>query len=757
MNRLTKIAILSLSILALSACGGGSSGSNPIDNSSLLPEDKGANIPGVNLTKEPINTGNIPTITPSSQTSDEIISLIKNAQNNIPFEEIVTGIVQASGSGPFYAADENGSVVLMAFMAEKYFGKNNWVFCHESTNDCHRVIDNSNNQRFVNLTQFADGKMFMLTMDRNADPGLYGYTLAYYDPNTREFVQNAIDLHGVNGGSDMSLGVDGYLYLSGSNHLDANHYATYVKVNPKDLSDISYHRDYYKDLYVDRTRSIGADNTHVYQAMGDGDWHLIAINQETQTSVKLLEAKYIDVLQLKDGCALKYTDSQDVQHKAWLFEGRLYPTDTLDELPPWYDASIHLPNHQGGYWAFKETYFITDGVARPTITGINLEAQATSNNMGTIFMNPLINDVQFEFSIEVDMYEQPVSHVEKVDENRMMLKGRSYSGYSMMNTNDDSTKYLGKVGNSGNTNGVFFDYSSNEKKFMISGYPSANTYYYTLDETNKKFSSENINGSLGYLRKLPDRNNPGEGIDIDIHRTLDMVQIGEVVYFIGMQYRSGVGGALVAWNTRTDEMYALKKGIFDNYQPRSMIKIGNKIAIATQAMDNSEWGGETRPSTPKVLIFDPETQSIVKEYTPLAGIPAIDAGRIQSLDDRHIIGLTNNGGTSDYDGSLPYSSKIFLYIIDTYTDEVVMKKTIKTGNYMRVEREGSAMIHGFHFIADGEYIYTWLGARTLSTIDKNGNIESHGLMPYQSKMGFANGSIYITGEKKLRKIEDPKK
>jgi len=639
-------------------------------------------------------------------------------------------------------------------MAEKYFGKNNYVFCHESTNDCHRVVDNSGNQRFVNLTQFADGKMFMLNMDKRV-PGSYGKTLAYYDPNTKEFFQNALDIEGIGGGSDMSLGVDGYLYLGGSDDRTADRYSSYAKVNPADLSDVEFHTNYYKDLHVIRSRSIGADNTHVYQAMGDGSWHLIATNQATQTSIKLLEAKYFDVLQLKDGCALRYTDAQDVKHVAWLFNGMLYPTNTLDELPPWYNPAVHPDNHQGGYWPFVETYYITDGVGKPKITGINLEAKATSNNMGTIFMDALINDVQFNFLAEVDMYVQPSAHVEKVDENRIMIRGRSYSGYSMMNTNDESTKYLGRVSTSGNTNGMFLDYSTNENKFMISGYPSGNTYYYTPDATNKKFSSSNINGEIGYLRDLPDRNNPGQGINIDIHRTTGMVQIDETVYFIGMQYRSGVGGALIAWNTLTGEKYAIKKGVFDNYQPRKIIKIGGKLAIATQAMDNTSFGGLPRPSTPKIFIFDPVTQSIVKEYTPVDGLPPIDTGRIQTLDDRHIIGLTNNGGTPD-NKSTNYSSKMYLYIIDTYTDEVVMKKTIEIGNYMRVEYNGSALTGGFHFIAKGDYIYTWFGPRTLSTIDKNGKVESHGLMPYQSKMAFANGSIYFTGDDKLKKVADPK-
>ena len=591
-------------------------------------------------------------------------------------------------------------------------------------------------------------------MDKNV-PGSYGKTLAYYDPNTREFFQNALDIEGIGGGSDMSLGVDGYLYLSGSDIRTDNRYASYAKVNPADLSDITHHTNYYKNLSVIRTRSIGADNTHVYQAMGDGSWHLVAIDQATQTTVKLLEAKYFDVLQLKDGCALRYTDFQDVKHVAWLFDGKLYPVDTLDSQAPWYDPAIHPNNHQGGYWAFVETYYITDGVPKPKITDINLEAKTVSPGLGSIHMDPLINDVQFHFSINVDMYLQPTTHVEKIDENRIMIKGRSYSGYSMLNTNDDSHKYLGRVSTSGNANRTFFDYSDNKKKFMISGYPSANTFYYALNDANDKFSRDNINSTLGYLRDLPDRNNPGVGKDIDIHRTTDTIQIDETVYFIGMQYRSGVGGALIAWNTLTGEKYAIKKGIFDNYQPRKMIKIGDKLAIATQAVNNTGFGGDPRPSTPKIFIFDPKTQSIVKEYTPVEGLPPVDSGRIQSIDDRHIIGLTNNGGTPD-NSTTNYSSKMYLYIIDTYTDKIVMLKTIPVGNYMRVESNGSAMIHGFHFIAEGDYVYTWIGPRTLGTIDKNGSIETHGLMPYQSKMAFANGSIYLTGEKKLRKIINPK-
>ncbi len=302
---------------------------------------------------------------------------------------------------------------------------------------------------------------------------------------------------------------------------------------------------------------------------------------------------------------------------------------------------------------------------------------------------------------------------------------------------------------------TFLDYSDNKEKFLFSGYPSASTRVYTLDAENKKFSKENFDASLGYLRKLPDQNDLREGVDIDIHRTTGMVQVGKMVYFTGMQYRSGVGGAFIEWNTQTNEKKAYRKNLFENYQPRDMIKIGDKIAIATQAVDNSNYGGKARPSTPKIMIYNPKTAKFEKEYTPLKGLPPMDMGRIATIDNRYIIGLTNNGGTSD-NKSTNFSSRMYLYMIDTYSEKVVMVKTIETGNYMRVEPRGTAFIDGFNFVVHGDYIYTWMVARTLCTIDKNGNIEAHGNMPFQSKMEFANGSIYLTGSEKLRKIVDPK-
>ena len=743
-------SVLVIAII-FTACGG-SGGSDDASTS--------ATADSTNLVNEPVNTGNIPSITPSTQSSDEIVSIIRNAGNDIPYEEIDTGIEQASGNGPFYAVDENGKMVLMAFMSEKYFGKNNWVFCHESSNDCFRVVDNSGNQRFTGTTQFADGKLFMLNFDKRVDPGEYGKTLAYYDPNTKTLVKNALDIHGLNGGSAMTKGTDGYLYLSGCNYGTPNHYAAYARVNPKDLTDFTYYTDYYKDLGVERTRDIGVDETHVYQAMGDTPWELIAIDKNTQQSVKLLEGKFFDTQQLKDGVALVWIDSDGNKKYAWLFNGEVYPTDSLDSTPPWYSPATHPNNHPTenptGYWAYKGYWDIDFKFKKPKITSLQLEAKSVSPGLGEIKMGALINEVQFDFALNVDMYVQPVTRIQKIDENRIMLKGRAYSGFSVLNTNDDSTKYLGLIHISANVHKPFLDYSDNKKKFMMSGYPSATTATYTLDDTNKKFSKDNVDSSLGYLRKIADRNNPGDGIDIDIHRTTGMVQINEMVYFIGMQYRSGVGGALIVWNTVTNEKYAFKKGIFDNYQPRDMIRIGDNLAIATQAMDNTKFGGTARPSTPKILIFDPIRERVVKEYTPVEGFPALDTGRIQSIDGRHIIGLTNNGGTPDND-TPSYSSRMFLYMIDTYTDEIVMKKSIEMRNYMRVEPSGSAFIDGFHFIKDGDYIYTWTNARTLSTIDKNGKLESHGLLPYEGTMAFANGSIYITGDKKLRKIDDPKR
>jgi len=748
--KLINIFWISLVLLvSFTACGGGGGGSSSSEST-----------PQTHLSSGPINSGNIPAITPSSQTSDEIISAIKQGGAMIPYEEIETNIKLVSGVGPYYAADVNGKAVFLVFTADKYFGKNNWTFCHESDGGCHREIDTTGNQRFSGATQFAGGKLYMLNLDKRVDPGKYGRTLAYYDPNTKELNKNALDINGLDGETGaISLGTDGYLYLGASNFLKSTHYVSYARVNPNDLTDYSYHTDYYKDLSVNRLRDIAADDTHVYQAMGDGVWELIAINQSTQKSVKLLEAKKFELLQIKDGVGLKYTDLQGVAKKAWLYNGQLTHVDTLDSLPPWYVQGVTPDNHPRdnptGYWPFAEYWDIAPGVSKPKSIDLRLTTYPIAPFNNEIKLGVEIEGQAFTFTSVVDTYPQLVSNVQKIDDNTMMIKGRSYSGSAIFNVNDESSDYLGSLHISSYVNKPFFDYSSNEKKFIFSGYPSAKTGVYSFDASNKRFSSENLDMSLGYLRNLPDRNNPGAGINIDIHRPTDMVQIDETVYIIGMQYRSGVGGALVAWNTLTGEKYAIKKGIFDNYQPRRMIRIGDKLAIATQAMDNTPWGGSPRPSTPKIFIFDPKSQKIVKEYTPVEGLPTIDSGRIQSLDGRHIIGFTNNGSTSD-NNTANYSSKMFLYIIDTYTDKVVMKKTINKGNYMRVEPHGSALIDGFHFIANNDHIYTWMDSRTLVTIDKNGEVEAHGRFSTQTKMAFANGNIYMTGTEKLRKIQDPK-
>ena len=709
----------------------------------------------------------IPAIIPSTQTSDEIISLIQNG-STLEYEEIETKIEQASGIGPDYGVDENNSLVSVMFTYEKYFGKNNWIFCHESTNDCQVEVDNSTNQRYGREVVYSDNKIFMLNLDRRVHPGSYGRTLAYYDTNTREFNKNAVDMNFTGGGLDgetgsLTKGVDGYLYAGASNHYTDKHYVSYAKINPKDLSDVEYHTGYYTDLYVNRLRDIAADMTHVYQAMGDGPWELVAVDTRVtpNSSKKLLEGKFFQLDQLKDGVGMRYTDNDGVKHTAWLFNGEVYPVDTLDSTPPWYKASTHPDNHPfadpTGYWAYAEAWSIVPGIGKPKPNVLQLGTiYPEDDGKGRVKLGYLRNDIQYDFSARVDTYVQPLSSLRVIDKERMMMIGRSYSGSAMLNLNNDTSKFLGSYHVSPNVYKTFLDYNdSKRKKFMFSGYPSATSVFYTLDDANSRFSKENMNASLGYLRHISDRNNLGDGIDVDIHRTTGMVQVGEMVYFIGMQYRSGVGGALIGWNTRTGEKWGIKKGVFDSYQPRDMILIGGKIAIATQAMDNTYLGGAARPATPKILIFDPKTESFVKEYTPVEGLATVDCGRIQTLDDRYIIGLTNNGSTSD-NQSTNYSSRMFLYMIDTYTDEVVMQKTIEKGNYMRVEPHGAAFIDGFTFKKHGDYIYTWLLARSLSTIDKNGEIEVHGLMPYQSKMEFANGYIYFSGDKKLRKLPNPK-
>ncbi len=703
----------------------------------------------------------VPSVVPSTQNSKEIISLIKNNSSDISFEEIKTGIEQADGNGPFYSVDENGSYVFMMYTAQKYYGKNNWIFCHASDDTCHRVIDNSNQQRFGGLAIHAGGKLFMLIGDKRVNPGTYAVTLAYYDPNTKEFNQRALDLDGINGESfSFTLGVDGYLYVGGSNHKKKTHYASYAKINPNDLSDYTYVTDYYKDLYLNRNRDIGVDNTHIYEAIGDNPWELIAVNKSNNTSKKLLVGKFFNVEQLPDGVGLRYKDVNGVDKKAWLFNGKVYPVESLDSNPPWNVNHTYANNHPSdnptGYWAYHDYWSVTPGFAKPKTTHLQLgKIYPIRKGVGEVKYGALINNVEHNFTQEVDTYVQLVKSLRVVDDNRMMIVGRSYSGSSMMNLDDESTKYLGSYHVSPNVYKTFLDYSDNKKKFLFSGYPSATTRVYTLNPTNEQFSKDNFDASLGYLRKISDQNDLRDGVDIDIHRTTGMVQVDEMVYFTGMQYRSGVGGAFIKWNTSTGEKLAYRKGMFENYQPRDMIKVGGKIAIATQAVDNSTYGGKARPATPKIMMFNPKTDKFEEEYTPLKGLPAMDVGRIATIDDRYIIGLSSNGGTSDNKTPL-YSSRMYLYMIDTYTKKVVMVKTIETGNYMRVEPHGTAFIDGFTFMAHGDYIYTWMSARTLVTIDKTGTVEAHGNMPFQSKMEFANGNIYFTGHENLLKTVNPK-
>lgn len=693
---------------------------------------------------------NIATINPSRQTSEQIITLLRNTPS-FNSSTIDAKIKMATGIGYVHMGlDENNQFVFMTATEEKYYGKHNLFFCREATGVCRKEVDNSSEQHAHSVGVFAAGKIFVNTQDRNVDAqgGIFGSTLNYYDIASDTYVKRALSIIGLNGETrTMTLGTDGFLYIGGTNFSSTPHYASSARINPQDLSDYTFYTDYYTDMAVDRARSIAADDTHTYQVVGDNPFVLIAFNRSTLSSQVLHQSKNGKVVQLRDGASYQFTNSDNEKEYYWLYNGQKYQVASFDTNPPWYDEMIHGSN----YWAYRSYYEIAPGISKPSIGTANMASifPEPGSELGSANFPYRYDNVTRFFYFSPDVYPHKTKAITQLGSGKIMIGGTAYTGDSLLDPTDDHVTYLGATHISQSVIFEFLDASIGKKRVLIEGYPSASALLYTPDNF---FSSENLDGKLGYMRNFPDLNGAvnaqGEHEIVDIHRAFQAVQVDETVYLVGNMYRNGVSGGLLWWNTATDERAALRRGIFDNYQTRSIAQLGNKLAIATQAVDNREYGGTARPTTPKVFLFDTKRKKIIKSYTPLDGLTSVDAGRIATLDGRHIIGISNNMTLSGANRS----TKTYLYMIDTVTDKIVMKKTINVKNGMLIQPEGTAQIDGFDFKVHGQYIYTYLDSRTLVRIDKTGKVEPLAILEHQGRMAFNGNTLYVTGSEELIKV-----
>jgi len=708
-----------------------------------------------------VQNQNIEAIKVTSQTSDDVKNILKS-DNDLKFSTIDPKITMAQGYGGIHVGvDENSKLVFMTATQKKNYQEHNMFFCKESTLTCKRVVDNSGEIHVGGVGVYAQGKIFFNTLDKtvNARSSIYGASLSYYDTKKDEFVRSVLALDdginiGLNGETrTMTLGSDGYLYIGGVNFASQPHLASSARVNPNDLSDVTYYANY-SNIVADRARSIAADDVYTYQVIGDSPYYLIALNRENGSAKKLNESANGKVLQLNDGAAFQYTDNNNVIRYFYLHNGELEEVETFNTQAPWYDPAIHPNNHPSdnpaGYWAWKSQFQMQTGVSYPQLKreglsfifpdeeGVGHASFSATKSDGTVL----------EFELLTDTYKQSVKEIHTLESGKILVSGTAYTGVSMLNPVDDSVKYLGVRHISISIIDEFYDYNQSKNRVVFEGYPSASAVVYDPEE---KFSSENLQ-SLGYLRNLKDSNCVSDcnGVngELGIHRALESVQIDETLFMVGMQYRTGVSGALLWWDTLSGKKAGIRHGIFDRYQPRSLINMEDKLVISTQAVDTIEYGGTARPSTPKIIMMDPITKEILAEYEPLKGLEAYDCGQIRSLDGRHIIGISND----QYANSTSVATKTYLYIIDTYSGETVMIKSIDTPNNMQVLPEGSAQTRGFDMQVHGDYIYTYMDSRTLIRIDKRGKVEKLGRLPFQGHFTFSDDALFFTVGNDILKV-----
>jgi len=734
MNILRNALLVASLLFFLNACGGGDSETKP---------------------ERSVNSGAVAKIIPSTQTSDEIIDIVKGADNFMNLAPVNPGIRLARGYGGYhFGVDENNQTVIIAKTHEKGYAKNNTFICRQSSASCRKIVDNTGEQDAASVSAYVDGKIFLNSLDRTVDPagGAYGSALNVYDIKTDIYTKRAFSHLGLNGETrSMVLGTDGYLYIGGINFKTSLHYPSSLRLNPNDFSDFSFYEDYWNVTHVDRARSIGSDDTHTYQVVGDNPYYLIALNRATGVATTLNESKNGIIRQLKDGVAFEYNDAADgLKRYAYLYQGVYYSTSSFDAQPPWYNPLTTPANHQGGYWAWLSYNQIGhSGIAKPLIGSESTYSAVLpdENGVGHASFTARSNEISTKYSFSPDVYAQSTKLITKID-NYLLISGNAYNGNSKYDLETGKSTYLGAHLISQGVLKGFTDYSTGTKKVFISGYPSGLTAIYDPFE---RFNTSNLNFDLSYMRTWKDINSESLTEGLGLHRPFESVQLDETVYTIGHWYRDGNDGVLAWYDTLTGETGGVHKGFFENYQTRSMTKIGGKLAIATQAVSNEESHRLPKPAISKIFIFDPKTRKIVKVYTPTIGLNTLDTGRIRTLDDRHIIGITNDMTAN---GSSNLATNTFLYIIDTYTDEIVMQKTIAYKNQMGIEHGGTAQTDAFDFKVYNGYIYTWLGDRDLVRIDKNGKIEKIGTMPYKGLLEFYNDEIFITGGTEVIRIKN---
>lgn len=579
--------------------------------------------------------------------------------------------------------------------------------------------------------------VFVSVYDADADKITHNITLSRFVQGER-----APLVIGTNGKIYGAAGYKNFDKNVNNEYLDPSRHATAFEIDPATSMVTEYGKlgpDHSSDGSV-WGYSVAADDTHVYVVSGKIPWYLIAYNRSTGEQQTLFTTAdtngSISVKQYKHGVIAYVSgniNGSESDGSYWLKNGRATIAKTAQAER--FDDCPWNPEGIDPFTSFNDIHF-------PDLPKIDDYAARGSEADQTLWyqLDTLWNHVDYS----VDTHQIELKNGLKLDNGKILIAARAYSGYSLYDPKTNQSKYLGKIPLSGS-----LAMSQSGSKIYISGYPSSISFEYDpskawTQSNNKDYHPENgeqdfkdqsLNPRfLGYF-------NDKSGVHKPYKSAVD--NKGKV-YFVGRWYRNGIGGGLAWYDPKTDTHDGYYE-YFSNYQLRHIAPVlgGQYMMLSGTAVKDSTLGKPT-PVTGRLFLLDTNTNQIINTFDPLP--ESISAGDIIDVGNGFIMGLSSD--------SLSYSdeTETYIYKMNALTGEIIFKHTLQVDTLF--ETLGN-MNYGYGFkLAEDGNVYVLFERKGLVSISKNGDYELLGRLSGYGQTLFYGSDVYLLHGEDLEYYKD---
>lgn len=603
--------------------------------------------------------------------------------------------------------------------------------------------DRGPNYHLAPVIQSPDNFKFYIS---NLNPGLR-QGISIYDPNTKEFTVNALDIPDTLLGEThpLALGTDGKIYAFGQ-HPDRTVSAVQIDPRTNEVTDYgSFGPSHAPNACW--AYSGAADDRYLYVASGKVPWYLVAYDRRTGEWETLVETEpvggMVGVSQGRYGATgfatgIKGTDG--TRQNYWLYKGKAIIREAGDNNPPW-----PAPDKDKPLLPQPEKPEVSRAFAVPTSDGraqiwVRSREAAEAAKAADIEAPENAKPQDFGwnvFNYRVPTYAQTIHRCMELPDGRIFGTAGAYEGNFIFDPRTNRAEHMGKIGLS------HYATTMHNGLIYMSGYPTSPLFVY---DPNKPWTANTPTPKGETISERSEESNPrmidymGKKEYAGTHKMYGATTGADGrVYFGGTWIRDGSCGGLAWYDPETGEMDGMWEP-FSNYQINYMTSADNGriIVISTRAVRDPILGKET-PEQGRLFFFDTDKQEIAGHADPVPR--ARCAGLVVGVGGHYVLGW--NEDPQNDDASL-------LYLVDATSGNIVRGKKLPFKIPVRI---GSNQKESFDYRLgpDGQ-VWTFMEGALVRINPRDLSITPVGRINPGGRLAFSGQHLYLGGKPELRRV-----